>query len=375
MAVAIAPDRPDALSFAPLDLADAPDVDALLHQLGLGTFDRESVWAPPGRNDIWTGRTTAGAQVLVKRLTGPPADVAARMDRALTFEEFARTALGHAVPTPPLLGADRPAALVAFEYLHGARTGAELMVAEAFDEALATEAGRLVGAVHAATAPRPLALTSDAPFLPAPELLHGVPAALFDSATSAELAAWRLMQSDTGLREAVVALRAWEARAPRVPAHCDLRVDQFLLADGRLHLADWEEFRLADPARDVGAFAGEWLYRAVLDIVTTRGGQPAIGVDLSHDEVVERGVRNLERLRGRVRRFWAGYTAVRPGIDPDLAARATAFAGWHLLDRLLVGAARATRLSGIERAAAGIGRAALVDPHRFADAVGLGGRP
>jgi hypothetical protein len=42
-----------------------------------------------------------------------------------------------------------------------------------------------------------------------------------------------------------------------------------------------------------------------------------------------------------------------------------------MLDRLMAGASRTSRLSGIERAAAGIGRAALIDPDRFVTTLGF----
>jgi hypothetical protein len=74
-----------------------------------------------------------------------------------------------------------------------------------------------------------------------------------------------------------------------------------------------------------------------------------------------------------VHEFWRAYTQVRPDIDPGLPVRATAFAGWHLLDRLVAGALSSARLSAIQRAAAGVGRAALVNPEKFATTLGFGG--
>ncbi len=45
-----------------------------------------------------------------------------------------------------------------------------------------------------------------------------------------------------------------------------MRLDQFLLTDTAFYVpTTGEEFRLGDPARDVGAYVGEWLpHRAVL---------------------------------------------------------------------------------------------------------------
>ncbi|AXE27358.1 hypothetical protein C0216_08300 [Streptomyces globosus] len=369
------------MRFRPVDLDTAPEVDALLRRIGTGPFDRADVTALPGRNDTWAGRTTGGARVFVKRLTGPADDVAARMDRALAFERITAGAPGGVLRGPALLGSDREAGLLAFEYLHDARSGAELMADQEFTPELARRAGTALGLLHARPAGAER-LDRAVPGMPSAALLEALPAAAFEELSGGELETWRLLQNDGPLIGAVDRLLAAERAAPRVPAHCDLRLDQFLVtapaaAGGRaeLYAADWEEFRLADPARDVGGFAGEWLHRAVHDIVTSRGDTDTAafaGLAMTRETVLARGAQKLARLRPLVQEFWGGYRDARPDADPGLAERATAFAGWHLLDRLLAGAARSNRLLGIERAAAGIGRTALLAPARFTHAVGLG---
>ncbi|MDH6121987.1 class V lanthionine synthetase subunit LxmK [Kitasatospora sp. GAS204B] len=362
--------------YAAPDLAMVPEVDALLRRLGHGPFDRDRVRTAPGRNLAWLGPTESGGEVFVKRLVGAPADVAARLARLLAFEAFADRVDAAELRRPRLLGCDEPARLVAFGYLDEPRSGAQLMVEESFDDELAFAAGQAIGALHAA-APDP-AERLDRSRLPLPslELLRGIPEKLFDTISFGQISAWSLFQNDPRLAEGIAALLAAENAAPRVPTHGDLRLDQFLVSGGELYVTDWEEFRLADPARDVGSFAGEWLYRSVLDIVTTRGdaapGSTAfVDFELDHETVLRRGVEKLARLRPRTVAFWRGYRAVRPEVDPGLAERATAFAGWHTLDRLMASATRTARLSGIERAAAGVGRAALLEPAKFAATLGF----
>ncbi|UQA94435.1 class V lanthionine synthetase subunit LxmK [Streptomyces halobius] len=353
-----------------MDLDAFPEVDALLNRLGFGAFDRTSVSAPVGRNHAWSGRTASGRRVFVKHLVGAEPDIRARMRRMLAFEHFVGTVSELTGHVPALLGHDEDAGLVAFEHIE-AESGAELMVDETFSEELAFTVGQKIGALHAAS---PAGEMDDTlPALPDPRLLHALPLATYNELSFAELEAWRLMQQDAALREGLENLRKWEDEAPRVPSHCDFRVDQLLLVDGGTPvIADWEEFRLADPARDVGAFAGEWLYRSVLDIVTNRGDGDVQfpDVELTHEQVLSRGAEKIERLLPLIRQFWRGYLT-RRAADPGFGARATAFAGWHLLDRLVAGAAQAQRLSGIERAAAGIGRGALITPHRFAIVLGF----
>ncbi|WP_344077791.1 class V lanthionine synthetase subunit LxmK [Streptomyces crystallinus] len=347
-------------------------MDALLVRLGLGALVRDSVSAPVGRNHAWAGDTTSGRRVFVKRLVGPEADVRARMKRLLSFEEFVGHVDGLRGHVPALLGFDEDAQLVVFAHVE-AESGAELMVDQTFGGDLAFAVGRAIGCLHAAVPGAEL--DRSLPSLPDAGLLRAMPLAMYNELSFAELEAWRLMQHDAALIEALEVLQEWESRAPRVPSHCDFRVDQLLVGDDHVPiLADWEEFRLADPARDVGSFAGEWLYRSVLDIVTRRGdtGPSAFDdLELTHDQVLARGAEKLERLLPLVHRFWDGYRTVRTDLDAQFTVRATAFAGWHLLDRLIAGAAQSQRLSGIERAAAGIGRGALLTPHKFAPLLGF----
>ncbi|MGK4582160.1 class V lanthionine synthetase subunit LxmK [Kitasatospora sp. HPMI-4] len=355
-----------------MDLDQVPAVDALLERLGLGPFDRGSLAAPVGRNDVWTGRTAGGRKVFVKRLNGTEEDVRARMRRLLSFELFAAGIDPLLLRRPAFLGSDESAGLVAFDCLEDIRSGAELMVDESFDDKLARQVGQLVGNLHGARVPDAGEMDRSLPQYPPVHLLHGLPSAAFDNCSYGELEVWRLLQADAPLIKGLERLRERESAAPKVPSHCDLRVDQLLVSGSDLYLTDWEEFRLADPARDVGAFAGEWLYRSVLDIVTTRGDSAFVDFELTHEAVLQRGVEKMNRLLPRVEHFWRGYRAARGDHDDELAVRATAFAGWHLLDRLIAGASRTARLTGIERAAAGIGRAALLTPEKFVDTLRFG---
>ena len=146
------------------------------------------------------------------------------------------------------------------ELIDNAASGAELAADGRFGPELATRAGRIIGSLHRLPADEiwPGGSPGDRrPALPSETMLRGLSWTAFCACSAGELRALRLMQDDEVLASAVGGLLAREARAPRVPAHCDLRLDQFLLADGQLYVTDWEEFRLADAARDVGSFAGE----------------------------------------------------------------------------------------------------------------------
>lgn len=357
---------------AAVDLAGVPEVAGLLRRLDLGSFDSQDVVAHLGRNDNWAGTTTSGDAVFVKRLGGEPGDARRRLRRLVGFEQRAGRE-ADAIRRPRCLGWDEDARLVAFELLDGAESGAELAGEDRFDDRLSHEAGQVVARLHAID-PQEWADIECRPHpLPPLKQMRALSLASFNAASAAELEAWSVLQHDAELASALTALRADERAAPQVPIHADLRLDQFLVtADGALHLSDWEEFRRGDAARDVGAFAGEWLHRAILGMTSSRDASVP-DLDPTPDAVVARGVQELDRLRPRVVAFWAGYREASERVEPGLAERATAFAGWHLLDRMLASAGARPRLLAVERAAAGIGRTALRDPARFVGALGLGG--
>lgn len=363
--------RPVSRRLAAVDLDDVPEVLAFLKRLGLGSFRPQDVVAHLGRNDNWAGTTTTGAAVFVKRLGGEPDEARRRFDRVVGFERLAGQR-GAGVRRPHCLGWDEGAFLVAFELLEDADTGSELAGDDRFDEGLAHDAGKVIASLHAMD-PEATADIDRRPH-PLPPLgqIRALSLAAFNAASAAELEAWSLLQHDRDLARALGALRTREREAPQVPIHADLRLDQFLVAGAdELYLSDWEEFRRGDAARDVGGFAGEWLHRAILGIASSNDASVP-DLDPSHEAVVERGVKELERLRPHVVAFWAGYLEGSDRVDPGLAGRAAAFAGWHLLDRMLASAAQRPRLLAVERAAAGIGRTALLDPSRFVGVLGLG---
>ncbi|WP_146134841.1 class V lanthionine synthetase subunit LxmK [Actinopolyspora mortivallis] len=359
--------------FKPVDLDGIPAVEGLLTRLGLGVFLRDSLKAPIGRNDVWAGPTTVGKDVFVKRLLGSEEDVSSRMRRLMDFERFSAELPPGSARSPTLLGSDEKAGIVVYEYLDNTRNAVELVVDESFDDELSELVGNAMGRLHGTDPGTEVTIDTSEPPQPSVRLLYGLSSSMFENLSFGELSAWRIMQQDEELIRGVERLREMERRAPKVPAHCDLRVDQFLVAEDGLYVTDWEEFRLADAARDVGAFAGEWLHRSVLDIVTSRGDTTFVDTELTHEKVLERGVTKMRRLLPRVHHFWRGYLGARPSIDEEFESRATAFAGWHLLDRLIAAAARTARLSGIERAAAGVGRAALLTPEKFASTLGFEG--
>ncbi|MEO9324031.1 class V lanthionine synthetase subunit LxmK [Nocardioides sp. C4-1] len=323
----------------------------------------------PGRNETWrTERPTQS--VVVKQLVGPN-----------RRQRFARAAAhtGHRGPlTPTLLHADADRLVLVHSTLADAVTGSELLVEQTFTTELCRELGAGVADLHLGPLDDVRDVPPPVPSVPSEQAVSALPIELVSQFSAGEIQAWRILQSDPQLPGYLRDLREATAAAPRTPVHGDLRIDQVLVADGRPYVVDWEEHGAGDPAYDTGSWIGEWVYRAVLDIPTSRGdglgtAQPD-GVlhhqDLTTAEVVQRGVAKLDALTPHIVAFWDAYRAVRP-VDAAEIARVTAFAGWHLLDRLLAHAHAASSLPGLHRAAAGIGKRILSNPAGAADALGL----
>ncbi|MEU9943908.1 class V lanthionine synthetase subunit LxmK [Streptomyces lavendulae] len=357
--------QPALLRYQPTELDTVPEVAELLDRLGLGSFVPDGLTAFGGRNDNWAGTTTSGDQVFVKTVARAPDGSSPELDRTLAYEALSgRLPAGSPLRSPAHLGAHEGAALNAYRLLPGARSGSEVALDGGFDEEMCREAGRAVATLHALDADGAGVDTGEAP-LPPLAWLEGFPWSALHDRSMAQIAAWKLVQDDAEVVAALHLLRAREQASPRTPAHCDLRFDQFIHHEGTLYLCDWEEFRIADPARDVGAFIGEWLFQATYSVFAPTGdpgaAAPVLGFDLTHEEIVGRGSASLRRHTPRIAAFWQGYLECRVP-DAGLAERAVGFAGWHMYDRLIATAQAHAVLSPVARAAAGIGRVLLLNP-------------
>ncbi|MEU7279181.1 class V lanthionine synthetase subunit LxmK [Streptomyces sp. NPDC045431] len=355
--------------FQPVDLLSVPHVDALLIRLGLGPLDPETTTSPRGRNDNWAGTTAKGMHVFVKRFSGGFRQE--RLSRTRTVWERGQGRL----PMPVLIGSDPEHALMVFEYLPNGETGTELAADGLFDEELSSQAGSLVAALHSLD---PTGFDTSAHPLPPVGLLRALPFARYVEASGAELAMWRLLHNDAEVVRALEALRDEDAAGAgtRLPIHGDMRLDQFLRAGGTLHLTDFEESRIADPARDIGAFAGEWLFQATSDIPKRLAEASPLGHIPGHEEIVATGAAEIEQQAPLVRAFFRSYLKHAPEsvvADEGLAVRAAAYAGWHMLDRMLASSESAAILSPVVKAAAGIGRTVLLAPAEFTSSLGLEG--
>ncbi|MFW5420916.1 class IV lanthionine synthetase subunit LxmK [Nocardiopsis sp. CNT-189] len=368
---------PERYLVAPAPLTGAPDVNRVLAELGLGRMEGSSLVSFSGRNDNWRGTTDTGAAVFVKRILPESGTASPSFDRSVAFERLVQAAPESAPPAPHCLGWDQGTGLIVWEGLASTASAAVLADEDRFTEAHARRAGRILGTLHSMRSLPEAAVDTSPPAMPPMEWAEALPLELYLSSSMAELEAWNLIQQDRELVSALRRLRSWEAEAPRTPAHCDFRLDQLILEGSRMLLSDWEEFRIADPARDVGAFAGEWLYRAATGGPRGHHGGGLPGPDPDgdpHTGIISRTRAKFIADRPLVEALWQGYRSARDP-DPGFAERAAAWAGWYLFERLIATARERPRLFAGVKAAAGIGRRALLTPADAAPLLGLAARP
>lgn len=353
----------------PSPLERFPEVPRLLGEVGVGELLPDEISAYPGRNENWSGPTSGGEDVFIKRLAAHQG--AERMARMLAFEETVAVADTRHIRSPRCLGWDENDRVIVFATVHHAKTGTELAADRDFDTGLMRRAGHILAELHdlpeESLSSR---LDTAQPSLP-PRRIGPLPLDRFSKCSGGELQVWSLLQRDRELKEALQRLLEHSDRSRHRPSHCDLRLDQFLFDGSTLLLNDWEEFRWSDPARDLGGFVGDWLFRALLGI-SEDDESDGTGQELDHELVLRRGTAALDELRPEVAVFWQAYVRARAGTEEGLGARAAAFAGWHLIDRMFAGAQESMKLSAVQKAAAGIGRTLLMNPSGHSETIGIG---
>ncbi|MFI6055878.1 class V lanthionine synthetase subunit LxmK [Streptomyces violascens] len=321
-----------------------------------------------GRNDNWRVPTSDAGDLFVKRLRGDRQRVVARMNRLLAFQEIIAAHPQHEARTVRFHGADRERSLLVFDHLPEARTASELLSDDEFTIELAYRLGRVLGEVHQL----PKVPVESEEFVDGKALtaFYALAPEDYANCSGGEVEAWAMLQHDKQLVEALERLRGMSADAPITTTHCDIRLDQFLLAGDDIYVIDWEEFRHSDPARDVGGFVGEFLHHATAQMFAGLDVEAGLSPGAAHEAIVAAGEHQLALVREHITRFWDGYQQLAD-VDDGLAVRATGYAGWHFFDRLLAGAVHGAKLTAAERGMAGIGRNALTQPERFASTIGL----
>lgn len=312
-----------------------------------------------GRNKSWVLTFDGGDKVFLKQVNKTTAGPYA-FDRSVNFAKFSDSNPTNVPNSPKLLASHRPSGLLAFEYCNG-ESLAKLFVDETIPDSFSRQVGSSLAKLHAGPTDNLQEVAHPSP--PVQMLKQGISYQRLTDFSLAEISLWSKLQQDQELVDCAAALKAAEENHSVSPVHGDLRLDQYQMHQNQLNLLDWEEFGVGDPARDLGTFAGEWIYRGVLDTVTTRGGAGEPPQQFSEESANQRIAERIGHLVPNIQVMWEAYCQERHDDDYHaLASRSVAFLGWHLIDRTIARASSVAKLPGIERAAAGIGRRILLAP-------------
>lgn len=336
-------------------------VGADLARLGYAVTDDTTFRGTMGRNMSGVVHVD-GESLFVKRIRGM--DGAGRFDRSRALHDCGLAPRG-AVRTPDLLHADRETLLLVYEFVADADGLSTSFLSDGLSAERLAEIATLLAGLHSSTPARPELAQWPPPLLP-PWGRNAVHIELLEGATSGYLDVWRIIQGDPELRRALHALVAspYEAR----PVHGDLRVDQILAKDDQLWLIDWEEFRLGDPARDIGSLGGELLYSRMRHLM---GRDDDDGAPLTESQIMRKGAELIELARQDIALLWGAYASAVGAVDEELPSRVANFIGWQLFDRALAAGSFLGRISAFDRAIAGIGRNLVLNGSSFLRVIGL----
>jgi hypothetical protein len=360
----------DHLLAAPLP--DDHPVQLALEDMGLGRLSHEGLDARAGRNPNWVGTTTSGRRVFVKLIRGLGAGDRIRREAAM-HALLERVGPERRIATTHLLGVDATRGVFVFDALEGVTTMVRHLIDWDAQPVTYEALGRAVAAVHALPVREATAAgIREEPFgEPNRQFAVAIPEQAYAMLSYGMLDFYRLVQRDVALREPIDLIHA--GGRDRAVIHGDLRGDQvvrFPDAPQQPLVLDFEDVRIGDPARDVGALVGEVL-RAVIITTSTSDeeGQPLRPAAAPIERIVAAALERMADGAPLLRALRVGYGDIARW-SPDFPERVLRVAGWHLFDRALATAQHSVAISVRDKAGAGIGRRLLLEPSRFAAALG-----
>ncbi|MFI8569076.1 phosphotransferase [Rhodococcus sp. NPDC078407] len=352
-----------------LDTRARTVVDAASAMLETAGFDSgrvADVMSTAGRNDSAIITFDDETKVFFKQIRGIGGE--ARYARsAAFFDALDVEVLGFS--TPGLLASDDDALAALYEFVDDGPDASQRFRAGEIGTVEYVRIGSLLAQLHGARVVRADRIDHSVPPLP-PTGINAIPVELYAQSTMGQLDMWKLLQGDAELRSALSRLIVDGRQVDRSPVHGDLRLDQIVLG-ASAWILDWEEFRLGDPARDVGGVLGELFYYRMRRIVD--GASDDLTEGLTHEEVMRRGAGLLAESLPDMQTVWKSYlgTASCLGDGASFSARCVGYFGWQLFDRALASGTAFGRVSALDRALAGIGREAMVRNERYVSALGL----
>lgn len=333
-----------------------------LKKIGIDT-DKTQIFPQFGRNLSAVLRSENKRPIFVKIIIG--LEAAERFNRSVSFFKF--NELSSRVNTPRLLDSDCDHFAVVYEVIDDSCKISELVSAGTATMQTWEAIGKALGQLHSWSTPDTTTLDSTRPTLP-PSEDWVFSLDFYESASSGQIELLSILQSDLELRGAIELLLAKSYTA--VPIHGDLRTDQLFEKDEDIWFIDWEDFRLGDPARDLGSLMGEVFFHHMKPLfkrVAERG-------EINDDSIRSVGIDLINEARPAIVAIWNGYREQIARNSKDLSNLADStigFLGWQMFDRVLSIGGFLGRISGFEKAIIGIGRQMLIHRGSYSNVLGL----
>lgn len=306
------------------------------------------------------------SKYFVKAIVGLHAE--ARYKRANSFFgsdlQFQDTELH----TPQLIFTEPGTYLEIFEYLDDGVSLTDVAQENSAPLDLLQRVGSAVAGLHSSEAKNPSELHRDLPGLP-PVANSAIPLELVEGSTIGQLDLWRIIQSDSELGSSLSELVLGDYTP--TPIHGDLRTDQIFYSPSSISLIDWEDFRLGDPARDLGALMGEILYHQLRHLTRLAANETG---EVTDEAVHETGGALIAAAQPSLAALWNGYLS--SGSHPDTGTdafkgRIIGYIGWQMFDRAMAIGTYMGRITAFERALIGIGRQLVLENIAYSKVLGI----
>lgn len=317
-----------------------------------------------GRNFSAIVETKGGDCLFVKIITG--VDASERFDRTISFFAAGKKPLG--MCTPLLIEEDRESFAVVNEVVEDATKMSLLVTDGELDGHIWATVGAGIAVLHAWNPDDSSIIDSTIPLFPPTRSDLATSLDFYENASSGQIELLLMLQRDKSVRDAIVELLTLPYNA--TPIHGDLRTDQILLRDNNFWIIDWEDFRIGDPARDLGSILGEIFFHYMRPLIH----QASDGGSVTAEGIVSSGMELLERVKPSISALWSGYTNSIVMDSKEMHSfidRVIGFMGWQMFDRSLSLGGVLGQISGVEKALMGMGRQMLLYRGSYAPVLGI----
>lgn len=314
-----------------------------------------SVTIGPGRNEN-SCDYCGDSPTLKKVFRGDASDADRRYQNSLRWDKELRRC---SVRSPRIVRSDRRGRIIWYQWIDSKGSLQDMLFQKSWEELVPYVQSAVddLAAIHELPISANIVLQrSMSPIL---HLCHFLTKDEYVASSGAELEFYALMQHDAAL---VNSLTNWEMNANRLPVsmiHGDFRLDQILVDDdSRAWIIDFEEYGFGASLKDFAGLIGSLIFAALLRTFSN-APRDADSVDAINAAFLKQGDNNLSVVCPLAVQAARRYLQMGQLNDwRDLSV----LTGIFILERITSRAKLSYKLSEVDKAIAGIGRALILNP-------------